>query len=130
MMKNGTGVAVKILSSNRNTVSRGLRESRLRHGSGLTPPSVRPEVVMPSSLPVVVLQDGTVGTVMVVVLIQILDYSALNMVSYFAARKGIFLMYTTRITSVIRFRSGHKEARTMAGFKNSWVVRSSTTDNP
>ena len=62
MMKNGTGVAVKILSSNRNTVSRGLRESRLRHGSGLTPPSVRPEVVMPGSLPVVVLQDGTVGT--------------------------------------------------------------------
>ena len=76
MMKNGTGVAVKILSSNRNTVSRGLRESRLRHGSGLTPPSVRPEVVMPGSLPVVVLQDGTVGTVMVVNCFQIQDYSA------------------------------------------------------
>ena len=68
-------------------------------------------------LPVVVLQDGTVGTVMVAVLIQILDYSALNMVSYFAARKGIFLMYTTRITSVIRFCSGHKEARTRRALK-------------
>ena len=70
MMKNGTGVAVKILSSNRNTVSRGLRESRLRHGRGSTPPSVRPEVVMPGSSPVVVLQDGTVGTVMVAVLLS------------------------------------------------------------
>lgn len=35
-----------------------------------------PEVVMPSSLPVVVLQDGTVGTVMVVNCFQIQDYSA------------------------------------------------------
>ena len=68
-------------------------------------------------LPVVVLQDGTVGSVMVAVLPQILDYSALNMVSYFAARKGIFLMYTTRITSVIRFCSGHKEARTRRALK-------------
>lgn len=41
-------------------------------------------------LPVVVLQDGTVGTVMVAVLIQILDYSALNMVSYFTNKAGHF----------------------------------------
>ena len=41
-------------------------------------------------LPVVVLQDGTVGTVMVAVLIQILDYSALNMVSYFTNKSGHF----------------------------------------
>ena len=68
-------------------------------------------------LPVVVLQDGTVGSVMVAVLPQILDYSALNMVGYFVARSCILIWYTSRITSVIRFRSGHKEARTMAGFK-------------
>ena len=41
-------------------------------------------------LPVVVLQEGTVGTVMVAVLIQILDYSALNMVSYFTNKAGHF----------------------------------------
>ena len=68
-------------------------------------------------LPVVVLQDRTVGTVMVVVLIQILDYSALNMVSYFAARSCSLIWYTSRITSVIRFRSGHKEARTRRALK-------------
>jgi hypothetical protein len=76
MMKNGTGVAVKILSPRRNTVLSGMRHPRLRHGRGSTPPSVRPEVVMPGSLPVVVLQDGTVGTVMVVNCFQIQDYSA------------------------------------------------------
>lgn len=57
-------------------------------------------------LPVVVLQDGTVGTVMVAVL-----------VSYFAARSCSLIWYTSRITSVIRFRSGHKEARTRRALK-------------
>lgn len=68
-------------------------------------------------LPVVVLQDGTVGSVMVAVLPQILDYSALNMVGYFVARSCILIWYTSRITSVIRFCSGHKEARTRRALK-------------
>lgn len=57
------------------------------------------------------------GTVMVVNCFQIQDYSALNMVSYFAARSCILIWYTSRITSVIRFCSGHKEARTRRALK-------------
>lgn len=60
-------------------------------------------------LPVVVLQDGTVGTVMVVNTLSctcVAPYLALNMGSYFAARSCSLIWYTGRITSVIRFYSG------------------------